>query len=379
MAACVLQVHVMIGVGKTTLLRNAIERHGVLALREDVNDKMLQEYIAGDMSAFDFQRVMLLASTARSSHAIRAASLLQQQGQVEAGLAGWGLLRECLREGCLIVNERAASENRVFALANHATGKMTRAELDRYEEYVQNWHGGVGESGETPAAPAFDVRLWAPVAVCQRNMLLRGNPDEAKYDTDKYMHALHHYYFAATLYGLLRGLAVVDWTHYGDYAQLRDALLAEPGPVAAREATPDTPLPPSTLLEQVLAHCCRAAFDGDSPPELERLLMACASFTPAHARADALDEGATPACLHFDYKSYAQLDIQERMLIGEALLSCLAVRVNAPSDEDVGTVERAGRVRATEVVLYEMPPHSHFLQANWSNPVLARDGCYGPA
>jgi len=269
-----LRVHGMIGVGKTFFLCD-IASHGITTFQEDVNSQMLSEFINGDMSAFDFQRIMMLASNARTLHAMREIKrqrflLLSAHGtqehqriavshpnqnengkEIDFGddkTQKWLLCRDAFKNNRIIAAERCNDENNNFALANHAIGRISSNEYAHYRVYSQAFtQKSVHEPNKTlplfteepDGATALDIFLWSPVNICQNNMCQRGHTEERKYDLGHYMHALHHYYFVRALYKMRDNLLVTfDWRHYGKYQNIKEAILSLERTLTLDDRTP---------------------------------------------------------------------------------------------------------------------------------------------
>lgn len=231
----------MIGVGKTTLLENAVKHHHVPVFKEYVVQAILADFIrkAPWMTAFNFQAVMMQSACARLKDALSLAhARLVPEGSgpplaassseltapnSQCTHSALALLAHNVSEGRVILHERPPLENRIFALANRIVGGMTEKDHETYTTYVDEMLTMARESD----VPPLNVLLWAPPEKTTANMQQRGTESEQEYDVDYYLSCLHHVYFLNWLaHESEHGYVVIDWSRYGRYSDLTTVLEA---------------------------------------------------------------------------------------------------------------------------------------------------------
>ena len=171
MQLLVTEVGGLIGVGKTTAITTAAEllrqrwsaATQVVAVFEPVDEwvasgRLAEYYSAPAEQALTFQRYVL-------------------ETRVDAIVAATAAL-DPDRPAVLLL-DRGLDDDQCFALANHALGNMTDAELEAYEAAL------AAARDELPARTAT-LRLWldAPVAVCAERCAGRARSAETAVSTE---------------------------------------------------------------------------------------------------------------------------------------------------------------------------------------------------
>lgn len=230
-----------IGVGKTRLTQSA-KAAGYATFPEQVNEKLLSDYIIEPKGlAFAFQLSMMQAACMRTNN---ACSMLEEAKARHAPLKG-------------IVVERAAQENVIFAVVNHACGNISDWELVRYYRYIAEFAQQQHEEFRAIDVRTFTLMPWAPEHKTLKNIIERKRLSENLY-LDAYLNELFNGYFESYLEILIQkalvtvlqentspaamgvdGLAIayrstawktlhvpllMDWSNYGTWQDVEDKL-----------------------------------------------------------------------------------------------------------------------------------------------------------
>jgi len=151
-----------IAAGKTTLAPEVARAIGAMYAPEPVEawqaSGMLQKFYAGDVTAYDFQRYVLETRSAALNPLLEA----------------W----RAAHDGRLpryVVFDRWLDDDRMFAAANHALGRMTDAEMQAYDEQ----HARIKEAFDRHFVTTKIVWLGTAPAVCLERLRGRARAEEA--------------------------------------------------------------------------------------------------------------------------------------------------------------------------------------------------------